>query len=135
MKNTTFNNPHGLDVEGGNLSTAYDMAILTSYCMKNEDYREIVSTKKYTLKTNMNYYSWINKNKLLHSHTYITGGKTGFTDIARRTLVTTASLDNVNLVACGTYSDNIIPYCKNKFSVNKNLTLIGLKQIYNLNQG
>ena len=46
----------------------------------------------------MNYYSWINKNKLLHSHDYITGGKTGFTDIAKRTLVTTASKDNINLV-------------------------------------
>ena len=59
MINTTFNNPHGLDINGGNLSTAYDMAILTSYAMKNEEYKKIVSTKKYTLKTNMNYYSWI----------------------------------------------------------------------------
>ena len=98
MKNSKFNNPHGLDENGGNLSTAYDMALLTSYAMKNETYKKIVSTKKYSIKTNMNYYSWINKNKLLHSHNYITGGKTGFTDIARRTLVTTASLDNVNLV-------------------------------------
>lgn len=98
MKNTTFNNPHGLDENGGNLSTAYDMALLTSYAMQNENYRKIVSTKKYTLKTNMNYYSWINKHKLLHSHNYITGGKTGFTDIAKRTLVTTASKDNINLV-------------------------------------
>ena len=74
------------------------MALLTSYAMQNENYRKIVSTKKYTLKTNMNYYSWINKHKLLHSHNYVTGGKTGFTDIAKRTLVTTASKDNVNLV-------------------------------------
>lgn len=98
MKNSKFNNPHGLDENGGNLSTSYDMALLTSYAMKNETYRKIVSTKKYTLRTNMNYYSWINKNKLLHSHDYITGGKTGFTDIAKRTLVTTASKDNINLV-------------------------------------
>ena len=99
MKNTTFNNPHGLDEKMGNLSTAYDMALLTSYAMKNEEYKKIVSTKKYTLKTNMNYYSWTNKNKLLHSHNYITGGKTGFTDIAKRTLVTTATQDDINLVA------------------------------------
>lgn len=98
MKNTTFTNPNGLDEEGGNLSTAYDMAILTSYAMKNDIYKEIVSTKKYTLKTNMNYYSWINKHKLLHSYKYATGGKTGFTEIAKRTLVTTASKDNINLV-------------------------------------
>ncbi len=50
-------------------------------------------------------------------------------------IINECNIDNVNLVACGTYSDNIIPYCKNKFIVNKNLTLIGLKQIYNLNQG
>lgn len=98
MKDTVFNNPNGLDDKGGNLSTAYDMALLTSYAMKNDTYKEIVSTKKYTLKTNMNYYSWINKHKLLHSYKYATGGKTGFTEIARRTLVTTASKDNVNLV-------------------------------------
>lgn len=99
MKNTTFNNPHGLDEEKGNYSTAYDMAILTSYAMKLDEYRKIVSTKKYTLKTNKNTYVWKNKNKLLSLYKYTTGGKTGFTKIAKRTLVTTASKDNINLVA------------------------------------
>lgn len=98
MKNTKFNNPNGLDDDGGNISTARDMAILTSYAMKNDIYREITSTKKYNLKTNMNTYAWTNKHKLLFSKDYITGGKTGFTDVAKRTLVTTASKDNVNLV-------------------------------------
>ena len=41
MNNTTFNNPSGLDSDKGNYSTAYDMAILTSYAMKNEIYKEI----------------------------------------------------------------------------------------------
>lgn len=50
MKNTTFHNPHGLDEESGNMSTAYDMAILTSYAMKNEDYKKIVGTKNIVLK-------------------------------------------------------------------------------------
>ena len=99
MKNTTFNNPHGLDEEEGNYSTAYDMAILTSYAMKLNEYKKIVSTKKYTLKTNKNYYVWKNKNKLLTTYKYATGGKTGFTKIAKRTLVTTASKNNINLVA------------------------------------
>lgn len=99
MKNSEFNNPSGLDQEKGNFSTAYDMAILTSYAMKNETYKKIVSTKKYKVSTDMNYYSWTNKNKLLHLYQYCTGGKTGFTEIARRTLVTTASKNNLNLVA------------------------------------
>lgn len=98
MKNTTFNNPSGLDEDKGNMSTAYDMAILTSYAMQNADYREIVKTKNYKLTTNMNVYSWTNKNKLLFSYKYTTGGKTGFTQIAKRTLVSTASKEGLNLV-------------------------------------
>ena len=99
MKDTTFNNPHGLDADKGNYSTAYDMAILASYAVKLDEYVKITGTKSYTLKTNKNTYVWKNKNKLLKLYKYTTGGKTGFTDIARRTLVTTASKDGVNLVA------------------------------------
>lgn len=98
MKNTTFNNPSGLDEDKGNYSTAFDMALLTSYAMKNKDYKKIVGTKKYKLTTNKNVYSWTNKNKLLFRYKYITGGKTGFTKIARRTLVSTATKNNLNLV-------------------------------------
>lgn len=98
MSNTEFHNPSGLDREEGNYSTAYDMAILTSFAMKLEDYKTITSTKKYTLTTNKNVYSWINKNKLLSIYKYTTGGKTGFTEIAKRTLVSTATKDNTNLV-------------------------------------
>ncbi len=98
MKETTFNNPSGLDEEKGNYSSAYDMAILMSYAMKNKEFKKITSTKKYTLKTNMNTYIWHNKNKLLNSYKYTTGGKTGYTKIAKRTLVTTATKNNLNLV-------------------------------------
>ena len=98
MKNTIFYNSSGLDTETiGNKSTAYDMALLTKYAMQNETYRTIVKTKKYTVKTNLKTYVWHNKNKLL-SYDYITGGKTGYTERAKRTLVSTASKDNMNLV-------------------------------------
>ena len=99
MKNTKFNNPSGLDEDKGNYSTAYDMAILTSYAMKLKDYKDIVKTKEYKLETNKNTYIWYNKHKLLRLYKYTTGGKTGYTKIAKRTLVTTASKDNTNLVA------------------------------------
>lgn len=99
MKNTIFENPNGLDNNSdGNISTAYDMALLTSKAMQNKEYRKIVGTKKYTLKTNKNNYVWHNKHRLLNSYKYATGGKTGFTEKARRTLVTTGSKDNLNLV-------------------------------------
>lgn len=98
MKNTTFNNPNGLDTPKSNYSTAYDMALLMSYAMKNDTFKKIVSTKRHRVKTNLNYYDWTNKNKLLFKYKYATGGKTGYTEIARRTLVTTASKNKLNLV-------------------------------------
>ncbi len=98
MIETIFHNPNGLDEEAGNYSSAYDMAILTSYAMQLEEYQKIVSTKTHTVKTNKNSYYWINKHKLLFQYEYTTGGKTGFTKKAKRTLVSTASKDNLNLV-------------------------------------
>lgn len=99
MKNTHFNNPSGLDEDKGNYSTAYDMAILTSYAMKIKEYRDIVKTKDYKLETNKNTYIWHNKHKLHKLYKYTTGGKTGYTKKAKRTLVTTASKNKTNLVA------------------------------------
>ena len=100
MTNSYFYNAHGLEESDGtaNLSTAYDMALLTKYAMENETFREIFATKNYSVKTNKNSYSWTNKNRLLHEYDFITGGKTGFTKKARRTLVTTASSNNIDLV-------------------------------------
>lgn len=120
MKNTTFNNPSGLDQEKGNYSTVYDMAILTSYANKNEIYKEITKTKNYKLKTDMNFYSWTNKNKMLYLYKYSTGGKTGFTEIAKRTLVSTASKDDLNLVVV-TLNDG------NDFNDHKNLFEYGFE--------
>ena len=98
MKNTIFYNSSGLDTATiGNKSTAYDMALVTKYAMQNTTFREIVKTKEYTVKTNLKTYVWHNKNKLL-SYDYITGGKTGYTERAKRTLVSTSSKDNMNLV-------------------------------------
>ncbi len=99
MKHTKFYNPHGLEEKDGvgNISTAYDMALLTKYAMENSTFREIFKTKERTVKTNYKTYVWHNKNKLL-SEEYITGGKTGFTQKARRTLVTTGSKNNMNIV-------------------------------------
>lgn len=99
MKNTRFINSHGLDKNGdGNTSTAYDMALLTKVAMQNKTFREIFGTKNYKAKSNLKTYNWEGKNKLFKMYDYTTGGKTGYTDTARRTLVTTASKDNKNLV-------------------------------------
>ena len=97
MKNTIFYNPSGLPTPSGNYSSTYDMALLTRYAMKYDIYKEIVSTKKHKVTTNKKTYLWHNKNKLL-KYDYITGGKTGYTEESGRTLVSTASIDNMNLI-------------------------------------
>ena len=105
MNNTTFVNSSGLeDGDKANYSTVYDMALLSGYAINNSLYKQIVGTKDITVKTDLKTYVWHNKNKLLSSYKYCVGGKTGFTEKARRTLVTNASKDGVNLTVV-TFND------------------------------
>lgn len=126
MKNTVFNNPHGLDEETQNKSTAYDMALLSSYASKNEDYMKIVGTKKYSVTSSKKSYLWYNRNKLLTSYKYATGGKTGYTPSAGRTLVTNASKNGLNLTAVTlndgneyTSHENLYEYAFNNYKSYK----------------
>lgn len=98
MSKTNFINPHGLDEKTSNISTAYDMALLTKYASQYDEYRTIAGTKKHIVKTNYKTYAWTNKNKLLTAYKYTTGGKTGYTEKSKRTLVTTATKGNLNLI-------------------------------------
>ncbi len=100
MTSTTFINSSGLENEKkqGNTSTAYDMALLMSYAINNKDFVEISGTKRHIATTNYKTYDWYNKNKLLTSYKYTIAGKTGFTKLARRTLVTAALKDDKRLV-------------------------------------
>lgn len=106
MKNSIFINPSGLEDKNGNgnMSTVYDMALLMRYAMKDDDFRRITGTKEIVVKSDIKTYKWINKNKLLHSYKYCTGGKTGYTKKAKRTLVTAASKDGMNLIVV-TFND------------------------------
>ncbi|KMM38105.1 D-alanyl-D-alanine carboxypeptidase family protein [Guptibacillus hwajinpoensis] len=102
MSNTVFANPHGLDDHENHFSTAYDMALLTQYAMNNEIYQAISGTKvhKAPNETENWDYVWRNKNKLLTGlYENSTGGKTGYTKRAKRTLVSTAERDGMKLIA------------------------------------
>lgn len=138
MTNTVFSNSHGLDEVTKNYSTAYDMALLSSYAYTTfEEYRKITGAYKYTAQTKNKSYLWYNRNKLLNSYEYCTGGKNGYTPSAGRTLVTTATKDKLNLTVVtlndgGEYEThkNLYEYAfakykrykildKNKFNVSK----------------
>ncbi|WP_077326770.1 D-alanyl-D-alanine carboxypeptidase family protein [Virgibacillus siamensis] len=97
MTNTSFANPHGLDADN-HYSTAYDMALLMRYAMKNKQFRKITGTTSFQSENRS--YSWMNKNKLLTKlYKYCTGGKTGYTQVAGRTLVSTAKKNKMDLIA------------------------------------
>lgn len=47
LKNTRFTNPTGLS-DKGNYSTAYDIALLISFCLKNHLLKQIFKKKVYS---------------------------------------------------------------------------------------
>jgi D-alanyl-D-alanine carboxypeptidase (penicillin-binding protein 5/6) len=100
LEHTHFMNPHGLD-QSGHYSSAKDLAILTSYALKNPTFREIVKTQVKTIDwPNLDWdQKFYNKNKLLGLYPWADGVKTGFTKQARRTLVTSATKNGHQLVA------------------------------------
>ena len=106
MNNTVFSNPHGLDEETKNYSTAYDMAKLSIYASKIPFYKEVTGTKYYDVKTNIKSYSWINRNKMLFTYPYLTSGKTGYTPKAGKTFVSTSKKDNLELTIVSLNDDN-----------------------------
>lgn len=139
MKNSYFKNPSGLDESTENYSTAYDMAILMAYCLENEMFRKITSTSIYSFENKDGKLRSIsNKHKLVKSYDYITGGKTGYTKKAKRTLVTSAIKNDMELIAvtfnCGDDWNvhlNLFDYGFDNYQM-KNIIDEGIIEINNL---
>ncbi|MBU5672720.1 D-alanyl-D-alanine carboxypeptidase family protein [Paenibacillus brevis] len=100
LQHTQFQNPHGLDAIG-HYSSANDLAKLTAYAMHNPVFKEIVRTpsRKAPNPNDPWDYKWDNKNKMLRLYEGADGVKTGYTKIARRCLVSSATRNNQQLVA------------------------------------
>lgn len=100
MKNTSFKNPSGL-TEDGHFSTAYDMALLTRYAIKNPIFRSVCSLKQARVSYGNPPYerTFTNHNKLLDNCEGVFGVKTGFTKASGRCLVTACERNGVTLVA------------------------------------
>lgn len=128
MKDTTFENPHGLDDDTKNISTAYDMALLAKYAFQNATYKEIISTKKYKTKTNKKSYLWINRMSLLTNYKYCIGGKNGYTPRAGKTLISYATKNNKTFIIVSLNDPSIYENHKKLyeryFSLYDNYTII-----------
>lgn len=99
VRNTHFQNPHGLDADG-HYTTAYDLAVITAYALQNEDFLRIASTQKKVIPLREQQGARVlrNHNKLLASYQGCIGVKTGFTKKSGRCLVSAAERDGVRLV-------------------------------------
>ena len=116
---THFTCPHGL-YDGGNYSTARDMAKIALACYANSTYRRIVDTASYRLPaTELHPARTITTtNKLLqpasgYYRSYAHGMKTGFTTQSGRCFVTFAQQDGhtYGLVVLGSDLNNIYREC------------------------
>lgn len=119
--NTHFTNPHGFH-DDNHYSTAYDMAKIFRYCLKNDDFKTIIGTYEYEI-TSTNITDkprkLINTNKFLNesnSKTYYDvcmGGKTGYTSEAKNTLISYAVKDNKTIIVAsfgGILNEKYVPY-------------------------
>lgn len=94
MEDSHFANPSGLSAED-HYSTAWDMALCARACMENEVIAKIVGTRTATFGTR----TFVNHNKLLTMYEGCVGMKTGYTELAGRTLVSCAERDGMRLIA------------------------------------
>lgn len=97
LENTNFETPHGLDSEN-HYTTAYELALLSNYALKNETFAKIVGTKTYTVTINGYPKQISNTNELLGNLNGVYGIKTGFTNGANRCLVTACKRDNLDII-------------------------------------
>ena len=103
-KNTHFANSNGLPRED-HYTSAYDLALIGKECFANETFCKIASTTKYTIKpTNKQPEERpiSNHHKMLPGFKYeyegFLGGKTGYTEVARQTLVSCAERNGMRLI-------------------------------------
>lgn len=97
---TTPKSPHGLDTPG-QLSSAYDLALIARAAMERSDFRKIVKTKRYTFPKsgpkNVNR-KIKNLNKLLFTYPGTLGVKTGWTTRGQNTYIGVVKRDGHTII-------------------------------------
>jgi len=96
-KSSNFKNPHGLHHKD-HYTTAYDLALITREALLNEEFKKIVSTKRWIAERD-GYNTFYNKNKTLSQFNGGDGVKTGYTRVSGRCLVTSATRNGMQILA------------------------------------
>ncbi len=124
LSNTHFITPHGLDSDE-HYTTAYELALLTNYALKNDTFARIVGTQNYTVTINGYPKTLKNTNELLGNLNGVYGVKTGFTNGANRCLVTSCKRNGMDIICVVLGADtknfrtkdsiSLIEYCFSNF--------------------
>jgi len=97
-RDSKFLNPTGLPLPG-QLSTAFDLAVITKAALASPDFRRIVGAKKYSWKSARWQGELKNSNRLLDDYAGAIGVKTGNTREAGYCLIAAATRQNRTLIA------------------------------------
>jgi D-alanyl-D-alanine carboxypeptidase len=111
LTDTHFVNPSGMDADG-HYSSAYDMAMLARYAMRNATFKDLASTTRYT----GDGYPMQNLNRLLELYPGVDGVKIGFTDAAQKTIVASATHDGHHVYLGLMHSQDLIGDCTKLFN-------------------
>lgn len=100
LRDTHFTTPSGV-VDRDNRSSAWDMAALTRYAMRDARFRRIVRTRIAHIRWSAPTYEkvYVNKNDLLRTYRGADGVKTGWTTLAGNCLVASARRHGRRLIA------------------------------------
>ena len=132
--NSNFTNTNGMHDEN-HYTTAADLALIADYCMKNETFREIVSTYTYPLPSTNKYSKndriMKNTNQLLNplSKNYLNsaiGIKTGYTSQAGNCLIAAVEKDGTELISVTLKAGSSSKESSYRFSDSKALLEYGL---------
>ena len=124
LSGSSFKNPHGLP-DSEHYTTAYELALISSYAMQNECIKEITSSKRASITSEQGKTRYFyNHNKMLSAYDGADGVKTGYTKASGRCLVSSAVRGDVRLIA-------VTLNCRDDWSEHKRMLDYGFSLAYN----
>lgn len=127
LTDTVFSNPSGLQGDGEQHTTVYDMLVITRYALENFPiFRKVVATPNYFVSANKNHkaFDLVSETNLLTTYEGVKGVKTGFTPEAGLCLVTYLDYKGHKIVGVMLNSQNrraemrqLLDYSLNSFGI------------------